>query len=294
MKIKTSELCWDALDWAAAKASNRVMREPIRATNDDLAGLKTPFTLHEVTTRRSSDGRVISAEVMPITVTRFGIAHHHGATAPSIDFTGADGRRGLGSANLFYLDRDEAELERLGAVNGYAEGFSPTSNGSQALQLLLQERIDIRHRPAPWCDVEATSRLGTPLNEFGADAVEAGLRCFVASRLGPEVDVPDDVVAASMRSRKSKERLASGSNTRGDLAARVASPAAAASEDQAETDWASICNEQGWDDASQIIHLEGFLRDRGLFAEFATYAAASAREENMDDSDGQSAPSCAP
>lgn len=48
----------------------------------------------------------------------------------------------------------------------------------------------------------------------------------------------------------------------------------------AEGQWERICNEQGWNEASQIVHLEGFIRQRGLFPDFAAYAAEAQREEN--------------
>ena len=47
-----------------------------------------------------------------------------------------------------------------------------------------------------------------------------------------------------------------------------------------ETSWINLCGDQGWNEVSQIIHLEGFIRDKGLFAEFAAYAQAAANEEN--------------
>lgn len=50
----------------------------------------------------------------------------------------------------------------------------------------------------------------------------------------------------------------------------------------AESQWAATCNEQGWNADSQIVHLEGFLRQEGLFEKFAAYAKAAAAEENGD------------
>ena len=50
----------------------------------------------------------------------------------------------------------------------------------------------------------------------------------------------------------------------------------------AERRWSDICTEQGWNDQSQIIHLEGFIRGKGLFEEFSAYAATAAKEENGD------------
>lgn len=46
--------------------------------------------------------------------------------------------------------------------------------------------------------------------------------------------------------------------------------------------WVQTCNEQGWNSDSQLIHLEGFLAQKGLFAEFAEYARQCALEENAE------------
>ena len=48
----------------------------------------------------------------------------------------------------------------------------------------------------------------------------------------------------------------------------------------AETQYKQTCNQQGWNQDSQILHLEGFIREKGLFAELAAYAKQAAEEEN--------------
>jgi hypothetical protein len=53
-------------------------------------------------------------------------------------------------------------------------------------------------------------------------------------------------------------------------------------ESNAEERYNQTCNVQGWNEESQIIHLEGFIRDKGLFGEFSAYAAKAAEEENAE------------
>lgn len=48
----------------------------------------------------------------------------------------------------------------------------------------------------------------------------------------------------------------------------------------AEGRWYALCSEQGWSEHSQVALLEGFVRDRGLLAEFAEYARDAAAQEN--------------
>lgn len=71
--------------------------------------------------------------------------------------------------------------------------YSPSTDWSQGGPIIERERIDIRHRPAPWCDVEATCRLGSPINAFGPTLLVAAMRCYVASKMGDEGDVPEEL-----------------------------------------------------------------------------------------------------
>lgn len=45
--------------------------------------------------------------------------------------------------------------------------------------------------------------------------------------------------------------------------------------------WADICANQGWNEESQIVHLEGFITDQGLMEKFVAYAERAAAEENQ-------------
>ena len=67
----------------------------------------------------------------------------------------------------------------------------PTIGGS----LILGSPIEIRHRPTPWNDVEATWCEGTRINQFGPNPLIAGLRAYVSGQLGVEVNVPNHVLA---------------------------------------------------------------------------------------------------
>lgn len=70
--------------------------------------------------------------------------------------------------------------------------FTPSRDGHK---IVLDSRIEIRHRPAPWDDVEATWCEGARVNQFGPDALTAGLRAFVTGRLGSVLHVPDDLLS---------------------------------------------------------------------------------------------------
>jgi hypothetical protein len=57
-------------------------------------------------------------------------------------------------------------------------------------------------------------------------------------------------------------------------------PVTIESEYQAGRAWDAACNRMGWNADSQVIHLEGFLRDSGLMSAFAKYAERAAEEES--------------
>ena len=86
----------------------------------------------------------------------------------------------------------------LETANGHSLGrYNPSGNAASGAALVLSKRIEIRYRPAPFGDVEATWCEGTRINEFGPDALTAGLRAFVTGHLGPQVDVPNEILEAA-------------------------------------------------------------------------------------------------
>jgi hypothetical protein len=165
MKVKISELSGTALDRAVAMSAPR-------ATDADLARLGIPCQLWEIVCTKSEGGEgetTWSAE--PITIVRFGIDEAVGETDPSVSFVDKDGRKGRGTADMFYLSRVDAELAALAQDTGGAQNFSPATNWSQARPII--ER--------------ATE--GNGAKPESQDLV-AAMRRLVAAKLSDEVDVP--------------------------------------------------------------------------------------------------------
>lgn len=61
------------------------------------------------------------------------------------------------------------------------------------------------------------------------------------------------------------------------------------SERAGEQAWINAVNRMGWNDSSEILHLEGFIRERGLMGELGKYAERAAAEEEAagDDRDDE-------
>lgn len=186
--MKVSELTGAALDWAVAKALGYTMRNPIRGTNEQARGLSVPFTMFEVNYQQTPELVNERCWVSPVTITRFGVNHLWGATGESIDFTDADGRKASGSVDLFYFDKAEAELEVSGAMNGYAEGFEPSTNWAQGGPI-LQNHIgaleDFAGEGWTACCMGHSVDGNTPL--------EAVCRAYVTAKLGETVEIPDEL-----------------------------------------------------------------------------------------------------
>lgn len=75
-----------------------------------------------------------------------------------------------------------------------------------------------------------------------------------------------------------------------EAARRAGMPAATPTTERAgEQTWINVVNRMGWNDRSEILHLEGFIRERGLMGELAKYAEQVAAEEEStgDDRDDE-------
>lgn len=221
VKVKTKELDNDALDWVLAKLNGIPLRDPIYASNEDVENLQVPFVLYDVISVSSDedDSVCLSSKVDEIVVTRYGIDTTIGASSPSIDFsrksqTEDEKKKGprsyaRGSVDLFFLKKEEAELETQVALKGFLEDYSPSSNKKLAFDLIEKEFISITIGEYDTVDDKvvvkswAARSLNDEINDnfgnlYGPTMAIAGLRCLVNSKCGPEVEVPAHLVNNSL------------------------------------------------------------------------------------------------
>ena len=71
--------------------------------------------------------------------------------------------------------------------------FFPSTYWAQGGPIIERERIEQRDRSPIFNDWEATIKLAG-VNAFGPTPLIAAMRCFVASTLGDEVDVPEELL----------------------------------------------------------------------------------------------------
>ena len=191
MKVKTSELTGKALDWAAAKCEGRQLTEPKRATNEEAEGKVVPFTMYG-TRCTYKNGEVTAVDAEEIRVTRYGVNIAAGATAPSISFVSGDRRPALGSIDLFFWTREEAEKECNLYRNGGLEGFEPSTDWAQGGPIIERE-IDmlVKQDSGLWLASVPDPKMPFVL---GPTPLIAAMRCFCASKLGDEVEIPDELL----------------------------------------------------------------------------------------------------
>jgi hypothetical protein len=162
------------------------------ATWDDVKGLEVPFTLYEVVTCYTNDV-FARCEVHPIKVTRCGVMEGTGATLPSISFTSSDGRRALGSIADYYLTKEAADVDAAVSMAGgeYWDGYTPSTDWAQGGPIIEREKI----QPA-YCRAITEWRAehySNPAIQYGTTPLIAAMRCYVASKMGDEVEIPKEV-----------------------------------------------------------------------------------------------------
>lgn len=196
MKHKTSTLSGRLLSYAAALADGRPAEWPPVTTYADVASLTVPFTMYEVT-QVIKTGEPVRHEVRPITVTRYGILP--GCSSPSIDITDRDGRKAHAGVGMFYLTKEEAELDAQCCTFGAARDCNAAEDWSEAGPMIERHGIGVAkaHKlskqwvaaPVDWAFLSPDE--GCPA--YGTTPIEAALRCLVHSKFGDEVELPDNL-----------------------------------------------------------------------------------------------------
>lgn len=76
------------------------------------------------------------------------------------------------------------------------DDFSPSTDWEQGGPIIEREKIDLLHRRQPdlSCEWEATIDSWETIFH-GPTLLIAAMRCYVASKLGDEVEIPDELLA---------------------------------------------------------------------------------------------------
>jgi hypothetical protein len=196
MKVTVSEATGKVLDLLVAAAEGIPLRKPVRATNADVEHMAVPFELFDVEVIFRND-KPVSAKVRQIKVIRYGIAKDVAATAPSITFIDSKGQKAWGSVDLFFLDKEEAELETLAAVKGEFEYFHPSTDREQGYQIVEREKMLVMWDATNQWKCVLTPNMNEPhfyYRYYASTPLIAAMRCYVTKKFGDEVEVPDELL----------------------------------------------------------------------------------------------------
>jgi len=84
---------------------------------------------------------------------------------------------------------DEGTGEKLCHDDWEIPEFNPSTNWEQGGPIIEREKLEIAWFNSAWCC--STSHSGDLY--YGPTPLIAAMRCYVASKLGDEVDVPDEL-----------------------------------------------------------------------------------------------------
>ena len=74
------------------------------------------------------------------------------------------------------------------------DGYHPSTDWAQGGPIIEREYIDVAYFPGESVWGASTDMRDHDYMQFGLTPLIAAMRCFVASKLGPEVEIPDSLL----------------------------------------------------------------------------------------------------
>ena len=194
MKVQTETLTGTALDWAVAVCE--CYTDPVPETTwEDVKDLAVPFSMWEI--NYDSSGVYWHS---PITVSRCGVDETVGATEPSIWATAENGRKFRGSIRDYFLTaRDAAQECRRCQYGDLSNPGKFSTDWSLAGPIIERVASNLfKHNGgSEWCCAINAQREGYTaiITADGPTPIIAAMRCYVSSKLGAEVEIPDELAS---------------------------------------------------------------------------------------------------
>ena len=89
----------------------------------------------------------------------------------------------------------EALMQGRIAIDGVVHGFyRPSTDWAQGGPIIERERVDVMWCGDRWCAYAMTPDKDTQLVDEGPTPLIAAMRCYVASKMGDEIDVPEELL----------------------------------------------------------------------------------------------------
>lgn len=95
----------------------------------------------------------------------------------------------VGKCEGLSIENDWWDWDRLCFVDEFNVDFEPSDNWMQAGKIIARERISLLDQGGDcWLAICGWTEI------FGNTQLEAAMRCYVASKLGDEVEVPEELL----------------------------------------------------------------------------------------------------
>ena len=100
----------------------------------------------------------------------------------------------ISNGGWWVFDSDAFSEFRNDYNDSKLQAFQPSTDWSQGGPIIEREGIHIKKHPSDWIALPYDSVFSEEAYQQGPTPLVAAMRCFVASQLGDEVDVPDELL----------------------------------------------------------------------------------------------------
>jgi len=118
-------------------------------------------------------------------------------TIKTNELTGAALDWAVAKCESLFLGEDLFGLKPIIAAPVFLQKFKPSSDWSQGGPIIERERISTAYEPSmiydDTCRWKAISAISDNEHFYGPTLMIAAMRCYVASKLGDEIEIPEEL-----------------------------------------------------------------------------------------------------
>ena len=100
----------------------------------------------------------------------------------------------ISNGGWWVFDSDAFSEFRNDYNDSKLQAFQPSTDWSQGGPIIEREGIHIKKHPSDWIALPYDSVFSEEAYQQGPTPLIAAMRCYVASKMGDEVDVPDELL----------------------------------------------------------------------------------------------------
>ena len=93
----------------------------------------------------------------------------------------------------YEIDRDECWLNHRGRPNTNLTDYCPSNNWELGGPIIERTGIQIKKHPSDWIALPEDAEFSEEAYQQGPTPLIAAMRCYVASKLGDEIELPEEL-----------------------------------------------------------------------------------------------------